>query len=196
MPRGTSQCPCSCGEPLLTHASTGADSFGSASCRVTVLLLWVLVSTKFCLCPPRLEFVSLSPLQGLQSNPTVPQGQTPLGCPVPLLDPQAGKPDMGFRIFTIMRELLWYYYSPVCGSPPVGMGFWFDHDCAPFSHLTVASSLSLDVGCLFLVCSSILLSMAVQHLVAILVLTGGDEHTSLYSATFHPLFFEAMFQKK
>ena len=36
--------------------------------------------------------------------------------PVPLLDPQEGKPDVGFRTFTTVGELSGYY-SPVCGSP-------------------------------------------------------------------------------
>ena len=39
------------------------------------------------------------------------------GLPVPLSDPMAGKPDMGFRTFTTLRELLWHYCSPACGSP-------------------------------------------------------------------------------
>ena len=37
--------------------------------------------------------------------------------PSPLLDPETGKPDAGFRTFTTVGELLWYYCSPVCGSP-------------------------------------------------------------------------------
>ena len=35
------------------------------------------------------------------------------GFPVPLLDTQAGEPDVGIRTFTIVQELIWYYYSPV-----------------------------------------------------------------------------------
>ena len=119
MPRGTFQCPSTYGEPLPTHASTAvpptvACSFDSASCGVTAPLLWVLVHAKFCLCPLRLE--SLFPpvlwkfyyqiLLVLKAR-----------FPVPLSDPQVGKPDMGFRTFTIVHELLWYYCSPVCGSP-------------------------------------------------------------------------------
>ena len=54
------QCPCLCGEPLPTHASTGgpptlAGSFGSVSCGVTAPFLWVLVHRRFRLCPARLE---------------------------------------------------------------------------------------------------------------------------------------------
>ena len=45
---------------LCTHASTGdpltlAGSFGLVSCWVTAPFLWVLVHTRFCSCPPRLE---------------------------------------------------------------------------------------------------------------------------------------------
>ena len=59
------QCPRPCGEPLTTHASTGnpptrVDSLSSVSCEVTPSFPWVLVCTRFCLCPPRLE--SLFPL--------------------------------------------------------------------------------------------------------------------------------------
>ena len=53
-----------------THTSTGgpptlAGSFGSVSSGVTAPLLWVLVCTTFCLCPPRLESVSPRPLEVL-----------------------------------------------------------------------------------------------------------------------------------
>ena len=59
MPREIFQCPCPCGDPLQTHASTGgpptlAGSFGSVSCGVTAPLFWVLVCAKFCVSPPRL----------------------------------------------------------------------------------------------------------------------------------------------
>ena len=48
----------SCGEPLLTHPSTGdpptlAARSGSVSYSVTVPFPWVLVWTGFCLCPLR-----------------------------------------------------------------------------------------------------------------------------------------------
>ena len=48
---------------LLTHASTG-DSWtltgksGSVSCRDTAPFSWLLVCTRFCLCPPRVCFPS------------------------------------------------------------------------------------------------------------------------------------------
>ena len=51
-------CPQPCSRPLLTYAST-RDSWapmgksGSGSCVVTAPFSWVLVHTRFCLCPPR-----------------------------------------------------------------------------------------------------------------------------------------------
>ena len=78
-----------------------------------------------------------------------PAGQIPWGFTVPLSDPQAGKPDKGFRTFTIVWELLWYCYSPVCGSPT----WWVWDFILSILHssylLIAASSLTLDVGYLF-----------------------------------------------
>ena len=57
------QSPCACNRPLPTHASA-VDSWtltgksGSLSCGVTASFSWVLVCTKFCLCPPRACFPS------------------------------------------------------------------------------------------------------------------------------------------
>ena len=55
------QCPQPCNNPLPTHTSAG-DSWtltgkcGSVSCGVTAPFSWVLVCTRFCLCPPRVCF--------------------------------------------------------------------------------------------------------------------------------------------
>ena len=55
------QCPQPCSRPPPTHASAG-DSWtflaksGSVSCGITALFSWVLVNTRFCLCPPRVYF--------------------------------------------------------------------------------------------------------------------------------------------
>ena len=55
------QCPQPCSRPPLTHAST-RDSWtftgmsGSVSCGVTAPFSWVLLHTRFCLCPPRVCF--------------------------------------------------------------------------------------------------------------------------------------------
>ena len=50
-------------DPLLTHASardsqTLTGKSGSVSCGVTAAFSWVLVLTRFCLCPPRVCFPS------------------------------------------------------------------------------------------------------------------------------------------
>ena len=120
MPRGTFQCSRPYGGLLSTRASTGgpptvAGSFGSVSCKVSAPLLWVSAHTKFCLYFPRLE--SLFPSVLWKAYGQIPQAQIPWGLPVPLSDPQARNLDVGFRTFTTVWELLWYYYSPVCGSP-------------------------------------------------------------------------------
>ena len=87
------------GEPLLTHTSPGdpptpAGRSGSVSCGVITPFPWVLVHTRFCLRPPRVK--SLFP-PGLSSNPTGLHSLSPWGFPVPLPDPQAGKPDGGIQ---------------------------------------------------------------------------------------------------
>ena len=57
------QCPQPCSRPLLTYISAG-DSWtltgksGSVSFGVTAPFSWVLVCTRFCLCPPRVCFPS------------------------------------------------------------------------------------------------------------------------------------------
>ena len=99
------------------------------------------------------------------------------GSSVPLTDPQAGKSDVGFRTFTIVWERLWYYCSPVCGSPTWWLWGLILSWLCPSYHLTAASSLSLDVGCLFQVGSSILLSMVVQQPVPVLVLSQEEMST-------------------
>ena len=74
------QCPWPRSRPLLTHASAG-DSWtltgksGSVSCGVTAPFSWVLVHTRFCLCPRRVCFPSS--VEVLLSNPTGLQSQIP-----------------------------------------------------------------------------------------------------------------------
>ena len=99
MTRGTfqgccCQCPRPCGEPLLTHASTGdpptlTRSFGSVFYGVTAPFLWVFVHTRFCLCPSRLE----SHFPQSCRSPIIKSHRTSrsdsLEIPSPLSDPQA-----------------------------------------------------------------------------------------------------------
>ena len=112
-------CRWPCGRPLSTYASvrdswTLTGKSGSVSYGITVPFSWVLVHTRFCLCPPRVCFPSS--VEVLQSNPTGLQSQIPRGFSVPFPDPQVGKSVMGPRTFVTVKEVLWCNYSPVCGS--------------------------------------------------------------------------------
>ena len=134
-----------------------------------LLSSWVLVFARFCLYPPRLE--SLCPPVLWKSC-----NQIPLAFKVRF--PEASQsfcwvPRLGSLRWvlnlTTVREFLWYYCSPVCGSP-----IWRVWDLiwswlCPSYHLA-AASLSLDMGYLFLVGSNVLLLMVVQQLVVILLL--------------------------
>ena len=61
--QGSTQCPRPCSRPPPTHAfardsRTLTGMSGSVSCGVTSPFSWVLVCTRFCLCPPRVCFPS------------------------------------------------------------------------------------------------------------------------------------------
>ena len=150
MPRGPSRTAASASIPM---ASTGdspilAGGFGSVSCGVIALFLWVLVQARVCLCPPRLG--SLFPPVLWKSYNQIPLAFKVIfsGDSQSLYQSPGGKPDVVFQVFTAVGELLWYYYSPVCGSPT-----WWVWDLillwlCPFYHLALAS-LSLDMGIFF-----------------------------------------------
>ena len=150
---------------------TLAGRSGSVSSQGTAPFCWVLVHTSFVCALEEWISVSLSLVEVLSSNPAGLQGQVSWGFPVPFLDPQAGKPDVGLRIFTTVGELRWYHCSLVCESSSQWVWdlilSWL-HPCND-CHI-IAVSFSLDVCYHFLVSSSVLLSMAVQQLVVILVL--------------------------
>ena len=172
MPKGTFLAvPHPCGEPLLTHISirgpqTPAGRFGSVSCGVTAPFLWceqgfICALQDWSLCFPQ-----------SYGSPIIkscwPSGQIPWGFLVPLWDPQVGSSSVGFRTLIILGELLWYYCTPVCRSSTWQVWTLILSWLCPFCNLATASSLSLDVGYLFLVGSSILLSRVFQKLVAVL----------------------------
>ena len=177
MPRGTIQDCCyqclhACGEPLPTHASTEdsltlAGSFGSVSCGFAAPLLWVLVYKRFCLCPPRLEFLFPQSYGGPIIKFHWPSRSDSLGIPSPFVrfprlesliwgsePPQVGEP-------------LWYNCSPVSGLPP-----WWVWDLILLGLCPSLCRGFFVFGCgyRFLVCSSVLLLIVVEQLVAILVL--------------------------
>ena len=94
------QCPQPCSRPPLTHASardswTLTGKSGSVSCGVTAPFSWVLVHTRFCLCPPR----NLLPQSCVSSVVKSLQSQILWGFSVALPDPQVGKSVAGPRIF-------------------------------------------------------------------------------------------------
>ena len=80
---------------------------------------------------------------------------------------------MGFRTFTIVQELIWYYYSPVFGllfTHLVAMGFDFIV-LVPILLSHCGFFFIFRCGYLFLVASSILLSVVFLQLAAVLVLS-------------------------
>ncbi|CAI9175305.1 unnamed protein product [Rangifer tarandus platyrhynchus] len=90
--------------------------FGCLSCGVTAPLSWVLVGTRFCLCPPR---VSLSPVLWKFCNRILLTFKVrfPGDSQSLLLDSQRGKSVASPRIFATVLEFLWCNCSPVCISP-------------------------------------------------------------------------------
>ena len=80
---------------------------------------------RFCLYPPRLE--SLCPPVLWKSCNQIPVAFKVRFPRIPssFVRSPGGKPDMGFRTFTIVGKFLWHYCSPVCGHPPTGMRLEF-----------------------------------------------------------------------
>ena len=112
------QCPWPCSRPLSTHDSTGDCS----QANLVQSLVGSLLLSPGSWCAQGFvnalqEFVSPSLVEVLLSKPADLQSQIPWGFSVPLLDPQVGKSVVGPIIFTIVGELLWYNWSPVCGLP-------------------------------------------------------------------------------
>ena len=178
-PRSTSQnfccqCPCPHGEPQPPPTSAGdtptlAGRSGSVSPRVTAPSpgSWC---THYFVCA--LQEWSLCFSQSCRS-PAIkscqPSKSASLGIPPPVAGPPGWEPDMRFRTFTPVGGLLWYKCSPICESPTQQLWDLILLWLCPSYHLIVASPLSLDVGYLFLVSSSVFLLMIVQQLVVVLV---------------------------
>ena len=88
---------------------------------------------------------------------------------------------MGFRTFTTVGELLWYYCSPVCRSPTQRVWDLILSGLCSSYNLTVAYSLSLDMRYIF----SDRFQYPVDGSTAscdFSAFTGGDAHMSFYSA--------------
>ena len=161
MPMSTSQicchqCLCPCNEPQLPTASTGDPPLlaqssrpGPVSYEVSAFSLGPGAHETLCACSKSRVSVSPSPVEFQWSSPAGLQSQILWDLLLPLPDPQAGEPDVGLSTFAPVGELLWYNYFPVCGLPTWQVWDMILSWLHPSYHLTVASSLSLDVGYLF-----------------------------------------------
>ena len=127
--------------PLLTHTSTGdpptlAGGFGSVSCGVTSPFLWIVVCTKSCLCPLRLE--SLFPLvlwksynQILLAFKVRFPGDSQFLCQIPRLRSLmwGSEPSQQWENFSHIIVL--QFMDNAFGS----YGIWFYRDCRPLTIL-------------------------------------------------------------
>ena len=148
---------------------TPAGSFGPASDMGHFSFLLGLGACKILFCPPRLE--SLFPLVLWKSCNQVPLAFRvifPRGSQSVCWTPRLGSLTRGLE--PLQQWENFGVVVPVCGSPIQRVWGLIWTCLCPFYHLGVASSLSLDMGHPFLVASSVLLLMAVQKLVAVLVL--------------------------
>ena len=135
MPRGLSRTAAA--SAPIPVASTGdppilAGGFGSVSCGVTALFLWVLVQARFCLCPPRLESL-FPPVLWKSCNQILLAfkvrfpGDSQTLCWVPRL----GSLTWGSRPSQQWENLSDITVLQFLGHPPGGYGIWFYSDCAP-----------------------------------------------------------------
>ena len=118
-----------------SHTSTRdppTGSFDSVSCGGSAPFLWVLVCTRFCLCPPRLE--SLFPPVLWNSYNQIPltcKGRFPRDsqclCRIPSLGSQmwSSEPSQQWENFLGIIVLQFV------GHPPGRCRIWFYHHCAP-----------------------------------------------------------------
>ena len=115
--------------------------------------------------------VSPSPVKVLHSNPASLQRLILWEFLLLLPEPQVGKPDMGLRTFTPVGGLLWYKCSPVYESPTQQLWDLIFIVIAPLLPSHCGFSFVFGCGVSFFVNSSVFLSMIVQQLVVILVLS-------------------------
>ena len=180
-PRSTSQnfwcqCPCPCGEPQPHPTSAGdpptlASRSGSGSYGVTTPSLWVLMHTLLCVCPPRVEFL-FSPVLPKSCN------QIPLDFKVWFSRNSSSRcwtPRLGNLTWGSEHSLQWVNFCGIVVSSlwvmhPVVMGFDFIV-IAPLLPSHCGSSFVSGCEVSFLVSSSVFLSMIVQQLVVIPVLS-------------------------
>ena len=122
------QCPQPCSRPPLTHASA-RDSWtlmgktGSVSYWVTAPFSWVLVHTRFCLCPPRVCFQSCvssgSSLVGLMVTSSkrayaIPRSAVPRAPAAPGQQATADPYLLRRHPNTVLSQSLWGLWVLVC----------------------------------------------------------------------------------
>ena len=123
--------------------------FYSISYGVIAPFLWVLVWARFCLCPPRPEFLSIPVLWKSYSQILLAFKISSLGIPSPLAKSPGWETwcevqkhhNHGRTSLVLLFSSLWVTTRWVCDL----ILSWLH----PSYHLTVASSLSLDMECLF-----------------------------------------------
>ena len=132
------------------------------------------------LCVSSKSGVSVSPssVKVLQSNPTSLQSLILWEFLLPLPNPQVGKPYVGLRTFTPVGGLLWYNCSLVCGSPAPRLWDLILLCMHPSYHLILAFLFFFGCEVSFLGSSTVFLSMIVQQLVVIPVLSQEGMSTS------------------
>lgn len=136
-----------------------------------LFFLWVLMHTKLCVCPPRVKFLFPLVLWGKSCS------QIPLAMKAGFSRNSSccQSPRLGGPVWGLEPSLQWENFCSriifqFVGIPPGRYGIWFCHDCAlPTVWLWFFLCLSCRVS--FLVGFSVFVSMVVQQLVVILVLS-------------------------
>ena len=128
-------CPSSVGD-LAVSAGMSAP----ISCPVTCFFPWVLVCTRYCVCPPRVEFLFYLVLWNSCN-------QTSLVFKI-RFSGDSSSCCLGGRTFTPLAELLWYNSFPVCGCHLECVELYLIV-IVPLLPSLVASSLALDVSSFF-----------------------------------------------
>ena len=139
------------------------DRSGSASCRVTYPFPWVLVHTRFCLCPLRAEslfppILCKSCNQVLLAFKVKSPGDSQSLCWIPRLESLV----WGLEPSQQCKNFFGITVLQFVGCPPSSYGNWFYHDCMPpiISLPFLLWPWTWDV--FFFLCSSALLPLIVQ----------------------------------
>ena len=140
-PEWATATPASAGDPLILAGRSGPVTY-----MVTTFFSYILVHTRTLVHPPRVEFVSTSPVEFLDQIPVALRVRSSGGfsqCQTIRL----GSLMLGSEISLLWKNFCTIIFSNLWVAYPAGMGFDFIV-IAPSYHLLV-TSLSLDVGYLF-----------------------------------------------